>query len=150
MTITFCGHSNFHGNAEYEQKIISILEKNVGNSPADIYLGGYGNFDAFAYSCCKKYKQTHPKISLVFTTPYITPQYQKNHLEYEKTRYDSIVYPEIEDKPPKFAITYRNRYMVDSADLVIAYITHNTGGAYATYHYAEKRGKSIINIAIAD
>ncbi len=60
--------------------------------------------------------------------------------------YDSVVYPGIEDKPPKFAITYRNRYMIDKADLVIAYINHEWGGAYKTYSYAKRKGKRIINL----
>jgi len=74
MIVTFCGHSNFQKDEEYENKITDILMKNIGDKPAEIYLGGYGNFDDFAYSCCKKYQKCHPNISLVFVTPYITPE----------------------------------------------------------------------------
>ena len=107
MIITFCGHSQFTRTEEYEQKILAFLEEKVGDNPADFYLGGYGSFDSFAYDCCKKYKAIHPGVSLIFITPYMTVEYQQNHLEYQKTRYDEIIYPEIEDKPPRFAITYR-------------------------------------------
>ena len=112
MIVTFCGHSHFSKSEEYEQKILSFFEDKVGNQPADMYLGGYGDFDNYAYSCCKKYKETHPDISLVFVTPYLTVEYQRNHLDYQQTRYDSILYPEIEDKPPRFAISYRNKYSI--------------------------------------
>ena len=97
MIVTFCGHTQFSKSEEYEQQILAFLEEKVGDQPADMYLGGYGSFDSFAYDCCKKYKETHPNVSLVFVTPYLTINYQKNHLDYQKTRYDSILYPEIED-----------------------------------------------------
>ena len=147
MIITFCGHAQFSKSTEYEKRILAFLEEKVGNQPADFYLGGYGDFDCFAYDCCKKYKETHPAVSLVFVTPYLTLDYQKNHLYYQKTKYDSILYPEIENKPKRFAITYRNKYMVEMADYVIAYVSRNKGGAYATYMHAKRRGKEIFNLA---
>ena len=146
MIITFCGHSQFTRTEEYEQKILAFLEEKVGDKSADFYLGGYGSFDAFAYDCCKKYKATHPDVSLIFITPYMTVEYQKNHLDYQKKRYDDIIYPEIEDKPPRFAITYRNRWMVEQADYVICGITHDWGGAYKTYQYAKRKKKNIYNV----
>ncbi len=112
-----------------------------------MYLGGYGKFDEFAYGCCKKYKAEHPNISLVFVTPYMTVEYQHHHLAFQKARYDSILYPPIEDKPPKFAIMYRNRYMVEAADCVVAYVSRDVGGAYTTYRYAQRKGKELFNLA---
>ena len=61
--------------------------------------------------------------------------------------YDSIIYPEIENKPKRYAITYCNRYMVEKADFVVAYITHDWGGAYKTYKYAKQKKKEILNIS---
>ena len=77
----------------------------------------------------------------------MTIDYQKNHLNCDKTRYDLIIYPEIEDKPKRYAITYRNKYMVEVADYVVAYVSHSWGGAYATYNYAKRKGKNIFNLA---
>ncbi len=147
MIVTFCGHACFPKKEEHERKIIEFLEEKIGDKPAEMYLGGYGGFDAFAYDCCKKYKATHPNISLVFVTPYLTIEYQRNHLEYKKEFYDYILYPEIEDKPLRYAISYRNKYMAEKADYVIAYVNHNHGGAYATYRHAKRNGKEIFNLA---
>ena len=80
MIVVFCGHAQFRGTEEYERKILDFLEEKIGDQPADMYLGGYGDFDDFAYDCCKKYKETHSNISLVFVTPYLTAEYQRNHL----------------------------------------------------------------------
>ena len=146
MIITFFGHSDFIGTKEYEEKLLPFLEKNVGDAPVQMYLGGYGGFDEFAYSCCKRYKENHPKASLVFVTPYITLEYQKKHLERLKSLYDIILYPEIEDKPKRFAIYYRNKFMVESADFVITYVVHRYGGAYTAYNLAKRCEKNIFNL----
>ena len=146
MIVTFCGHSQFSKSKEYEQKILAFLEEKVGDAPASFYLGGYGDFDSFAYECCKSYKEAHPNVSLIFITPYITVEYQKNHLNYRKKRYDDIIYPEIEGKPLKFAISYRNQWMVEQADYVVCGITHDWGGAYKTYPYAKRKKKPIFNV----
>ena len=104
MIITFFGHSNFVGTEKFEKQIFCFLEETVGDAPAEMYLGGYGGFDSFAYECCKKYQASHENVSLIFVTPYLTLDYQKKRLNHEKTRYDAILYPEIENKPLKFAI----------------------------------------------
>ena len=150
MIVTFCGHSQFSKSENYEKKILSFLEEKVGDEPADMYLGGYGDFDSFAYDCCKKYKKTHPNVSLVFVTPYLTIDYQRNHLQHQEKMYDSIFYPEIEDKPKRYAISYRNKYMAEKADYVTAYVSHSWGGAYKTYQHAKRKGKKIFNLADFD
>lgn len=146
MVVTFCGHAQFCKSKEYEQKILNFLKETIGDQPVDLYLGGYGDFDEFAYECCIKYKETHPLISLVFVSPYMTEEYQKNHLDYCKKRYDEIVYPAIEEKPLRFAIVYRNKWMVEQADYVICGIDHDWGGAYKTYQYAKRKKKNIYNV----
>ena len=143
MIITFCGHSTYFSNASDEEKIIAFLTEKIGDEPAELFLGGYGSFDSFALSCGKKYQKTHPNVKLVFVTPYITEDYQKNHLEYCNKIYDETVYPEIEDKPLRFAISYRNRWMVEMANYVVAYINHDWGGAYQTYKHAKRSLSSI-------
>lgn len=146
MVITFCGHAQFPIAEEYEQKLLAFLEEKIGDNPADFYLGGYGAFDNFAYDCCKKYKKSHPNVSLILITPYMSVEYQRNHLEYQKKQYDEILYPEIEDKPLKFAISYRNKWMVEQADYLICGISHDWGGAYKTYQHAKRKNKPIWNL----
>ncbi|MBQ9803148.1 MAG: hypothetical protein IJW51_08805 [Clostridia bacterium] len=147
MIITFCGHSQYEESAEDEEKILSLLTELVGDRHAELYLGGYGSFDAFARKCGKKFQKTHPNTKLVFIPPYITIDYQKNHLNAEKDLYDEILYPSLEDKPLKFAILYRNKWMAERADCVIAYITHDWGGAYQTYKHAKRQNKPLYNIS---
>ena len=147
MILTFCGHADFQKTPEMASRLLTLLEERVGNSPAELYLGGYGGFDRFAYEVASQYKQTHPQVSLVFVTPYLTEEYQRTHLTEAATRYDAILYPELERVPPRFAISYRNRYMVEKADLVIAYVCRERGGAYRTLRHALRRGKDTVNLA---
>ena len=147
MSVTFCGHSDFEKSPEYERKILDLLEANVGDAHADMYLGDYGGFDDFAHKCCRIFKETHPNVKLVFVTPYLAEDYLDNRLRHRKNFFDSVVFPNIEDKPKRLAIFYRNRYMVEKADFIVAYVTKSYGGAYATYKYAEGKKKKIFNIA---
>lgn len=150
MIVSFFGHASFCKREEYEQKILALLEELVGDKTADFYLGGYGAFDAFALDCCRKYKSAHPNVTLVFVTPYLSVSYQQNNLRYRQINYDIIAYPDIENKPLKFAITYRNYWMVDKADYIIFYIDRRWGGAYQAYTYAKKNNKNIFNLFAAE
>ena len=140
MVISFCGHSTFCKTAEIEEQLLSILQSQVGNDHVDFYLGGYGSFDSFARECCRNFQSEHPNASLVFVTQYLEIDKFKQDL------YDESVYPPLEDKPRKFAISYRNKWMVENADLVIAYVNHSSGGAYATFQHAKRKKKQIINL----
>ena len=146
MVISFFGHAKYERNSEHEEKILGFLLKKIGDRSACLYFGGYGNFDRFAYECCAKYKKMHPCVELVLVTPYITPEYQRSYLNERKREYDAIVYPEIENRPPKYAIVYRNRWMVEKSDVVICAVKHSFGGAYRAYSYAVRLGKSVYNL----
>lgn len=147
MIVTFFGHADFRESEKHRKKVLNFLEEKIGEKTADIYLGGYGNFDNFAYNCCYQYKKSHPNTSLFFITPYITFEYQKSRLNIEKYRYDGIIYPEIESKPLKFAISYRNKWMVLHADIIVAYVNRHRGGAYSALTYAKRLKKEIFNLA---
>ena len=140
MVITFCGHAHFSASEEHEKCLLAFLEATVGDRDADMYFGGYGGFDLFSFVCCKKFKQKHPKVNLLLITPYI------NRSLYAEEAYDGIIYPEIECQPLRFAIIYRNRWMVENADCVVAYVNHSYGGAYTTYQYAKRKRKHIYNL----
>ena len=48
---------------------------------------------------------------------------------------------------PKFAITKRNEWMAEQADLILCYIERESGGAYKAVQYAKKLRKEVINLA---
>lgn len=58
-----------------------------------------------------------------------------------------ILYPPIEEKPFRFAIHYRNRFMAERADYVVAFIDHEWGCAHQAYLHAKRKNKEIFNLA---
>ena len=144
MIVTFCGHSTFCKTTELEEQLLSILQSLVGNTPCDFFLGGYGSFDGFARECCRKFQAEHPNVSLVYVTPYMEID------KFTQDLYDDSTYPPLESVPRKFAISHRNKWMVENADLVIAYVNHSSGGAYTTYQHAKRKKKEIVNLGKLD
>ena len=145
MIITFCGHAEFYSAKSLETVLINILESNIGKQSAIFYLGGYGHFDEFARKTCKAFKNSHSKATSYFVTPYLDEKYLKN--KDIDIYYDGVLLPDIEKVPKRFRIIERNKWMVRNADLVIAYVKYDWGGASQMLNYAKKLNKKIINLA---
>ena len=59
--------------------------------------------------------------------------------------YDGTLYPPLETVPRRFAISRRNRWMVDADDAVVAYVFHDWGGVAATLRYAKQKAERILS-----
>ncbi len=146
MRITFCGHGKFSYCKDDEARLLEYLENRISGQDVEFYFGADGSFDSFVLSCCRKYKEQHGNARLIFVTPYISLEYQRSHIDYIADKCDEIIYPDLERVLPKFAIIYRNRYMVDKCDILVSYVNREYGGAYKTYSYAMKKNKEIYNL----
>ena len=147
MVITFCGHSNCLFSDEEKEKLKQLLIKEIRKNPTcKFYLGGYGDFDSLCLRTLRELKKEFQDIELIFITPYLDKNYSK--LEFAKYHYDDVIFPPLENVPRKFAILKRNEWMVEEADLVIAYVMYSWGGAAKTLEYAKRKKKRIINLAI--
>ena len=141
MIITFIGHSSLITCDNLLAKIKkTILDNTKADENISFFCGGYGEFDNLSVLACRFVKEERPNGEIVFVTPYLNGV---KNFEY----YDGIIYPPIEGVPPKYAIIKRNEWMIDKADLVIAYVKHKYGGAYKSLLCAQKRKKLIINLA---
>ena len=146
MIITFCGHSNCLFNNDVKEQLKNILVDEINKNPiSKFYLGGYGDFDGLCLRTLRELKHDFLSIEILFITPYLDKNYSK--LELTKYYYDDVIFPPIEIVPRKFAILKRNEWMVEQADLVIAYFKYSWGGAVKTLEYAKRKKKRIINIA---
>lgn len=139
MIVSFCGHSTYVSNTGDEEEVLAVLERHVGDEPCDFFLGEYGGFDAFAYGCARKFREKHPDSKVLFVTPYLSQE----RMKFQEGRFDGVIYPPLESVPPKYAISRRNKWIVERSDLIFAYITHEYGGAYAMYRYAKRKGKIV-------
>ena len=145
MVISFCGHRDFTLDAETEKTIIDTLLKYAETEQEVVcFTGGYGAFDWFAASCINKAKKAAHNIVNCLVVPYITSSYLER-ISLHTKELDEVIYPPLENIPPKFAIIRRNEWMIDNSDLLIAYVKYSWGGAARTLEYAKKRGiKSIL------
>ncbi|MBR3895072.1 MAG: DUF1273 family protein [Clostridia bacterium] len=148
MIITFLGHSSISSGDKVKETVKEQLQKYITNSVEMIcYLGGYGDFDTICARVCRELKAEYEGIELVYVTPYMSLSEQAKIKEKQKYGFfDTSIYPPLEKVPPKFAILKRNEWMITSAELIIAYVNHNYGGAYQSLRFAKSRKKKIINV----
>lgn len=146
MIVTFCGHRDFVETAEAENQLTMFLEKYARENVRLVcYNGGYGNFDYFAAKCVQRMQEQYSNIRNCLVLPYIDQPFLER-IEIFKNHFDETIYPLLESVPRKYAIIRRNEWMVDSADIVIAYVTYSWGGAARTLEYAKRKNKNIIQI----
>ncbi len=144
MIVTFCGHSKGVPSG-IKEKILEVLKEAIKDEPVDFYLGGYGEFDAIAAESCIEYRKANKNAKLYFITPYNSASYLENRSAM-LSDFDGYIYPDIARVPKRYAIVARNEYMVKKADLVIAYVNSDKGGAAKTLKYARKLNKRYINL----
>lgn len=136
MIVTFCGHAKLAQLDDVQSWLICTIEKLILDGANAFYLGGYGAFDNLAVTVLRKLKKTYPHIQIILVLAYL-------NRNIDISGYDVTLYPELEKVPPHFAISKRNERMVDMADTVVAYVTHNWGGAAKTLQYAKRKEKNI-------
>ncbi len=146
MIVTFCGHRDFVENADIEKRLAALIEKYARENDRLIcYNGGYGNFDYFAAKCVQRLQERYSNICNCLVLPYIDQPFL-DRIAVFKNLFDETIYPPLENVPRKYAIIRRNELMVDSADIVIAYVKYSWGGAARTLEYAKRKKKTVIQI----
>ena len=105
------------------------------------YVGNNGNFDTMVRRQLEDLSQTYP----------ITYSIVLAYLPTEKNKYDNLtntIYPEgLETVPKRFAISWRNKWMIQQSDIVVTYVTHNFGGAAQFKERAANQGKAVIELS---
>lgn len=138
MVCTFFGHHDCP--ASVKQTLFEEIKKQITQGASCFYIGNNGNFDTMALSCLKTLKKEYKDIRYAVVIAYISAN--KNEYLSEET-----VFPEgIETVPKRFAIDFRNRWMIDHSDTVISYIAHSFGGAAKYVKKAKNKGAVIINL----
>jgi uncharacterized phage-like protein YoqJ len=137
MIVTFCGHNDVPQSETVKEWLHNVISDLIERGADTFYLGGYGSFDSLAATVVKEQQRLHPAIESVLVIPYLNTN--QNH-----DRYDRLLYPGLENVPPRFAISKRNQWMVNEADVVVAYVTHSWGGAKKTLDCARRKRKQII------
>ena len=105
------------------------------------YMGHQGQFDAYVRSELRKLKQEYSQINYAVVLAYMPGK---------KTEYDDYsdtMLPEgIESVHPRYAISWRNNWMLKQSSYVVTYITHTWGGAAQYAKKASNSGKFVVNL----
>ncbi|MBQ3169460.1 MAG: hypothetical protein IJB25_12940 [Clostridia bacterium] len=133
---TFFGHRDCPASikSSIRSEIISLIE----NQNADrFYVGNHGCFDAHVLSVLKELSNLYPHIQYAVVL---------NRMPDTQLFHASILPEGIELVHPRFSISWRNRWMIDHSDFVVAYITRSFGGAYQFTELAKRKQKKVIYI----
>ena len=137
---TFFGHHDCPSSIKVKLRdtLISLIE----NHAVDMfYVGRQGAFDAIAHSVLKELVSIYPHIDYAVVLERLPPKRD----EFDLTDYSDTMLPEgIESVHPRFAISWRNNWMIKQSDYVVTYITHSWGGAAQFAEKAERQKKAII------
>ena len=108
MKVCFFGHSDAPWSVQ--PKLREVILDLIDNEGADeFYVGNHGNFDRMAIAVLSELSETR---AFRF---YVVLAYLPT--EKENPRADHAILPDgIENIPPRFAINYRNQFMIEAAD----------------------------------
>ena len=138
MVCTFFGHRDCPDSVK--PQLLEAIKKQIAQGTTQFYVGNHGSFDRMALSCLRSLKQEQAGFSYAVVLAYLPS---------DPTAYlpEETIFPEgIEFVPKRFAIGFRNRWMVAAADCVISYVTHSWGGAAKYAKRAERKGAIVINL----
>lgn len=137
MTVTFCGHRTIDRPTEVKSWLEEVARSLILQGSNKFLLGGYGAFDLMSAHVVHALKAEFPNVESTLVLAYLSTDTDL-HL------YDNSLYPPLENVPPRYAISRRNRWLIENSDVVVAYVQHSWGGAATTLSYAKRKGKAVI------
>lgn len=138
------------GHSMVPADIIPLVQETIRNLLADdpeteFLVGNQGQFDGIVYHVLNSLEKEFPDLRYKVVLAYMPGKKE----DWEFYPSERTYYPEgLELVHPKYAITRRNRWLVEQCDIVLCYITHSWGGAAQFVKKAERSKKRIINIAV--
>ena len=140
---TFFGHRDCPSSIK--PKLREVLIDLIENHAVDMfYVGQQGAFDGIVHSVLKELVSVYPHIRYAVVLERLPPKRD----EFDTRDYSDTMLPEgIESVHPRFAISWRNKWMIKQSDYVVTYITHSWGGAAQFAEIAAKNGKIIYSLA---
>lgn len=107
------------------------------------YVGNQGNFDRMVRSVLKEVTTAYPEVGYAVVLAYM-PSAKATAVPEDFS--DTILPEEIENVPKRYAIPWRNKWMICHSDFVVVYVIRPCGGAAKYYSLSEKMSKEIIHI----
>ena len=143
MTCTFFGHRQIYKKTEpiLRSALIELIENHDANL---FYVGNHGDFDAVVLKTLRDLSAQYP------ITYYVVLAYmpEKRSEVNQMNEFETILPKGIETVPKRFAISFRNKWMIRQSDCVVTYVINSVGSGAAQFKaLAEKQGKKIIELS---
>lgn len=141
-TCTFFGHRECPNSIKpkLREVLIDLIEDQAVDT---FYVGQQGAFDAIVRSVLGELVSVYPYIHYAVVLERMPP----NHDSLDTRDYSDTMLPEgIESIHPRYAISWRNNWMLNRSDFVVTYIPHSWGGAAQFAEKAARMNRYIINI----
>ena len=140
-TCAFTGHREFYDGFS-PRKLKKEIKKLILQGVDTFYNGMAMGFDLLAAEKTLELKKRYPHIKLILCIPCYNQE--RNFSEKDKGRYATICKKADEkvllsDNYYRGCMQNRNKYMVERADVLLAYCVKNTGGAAYTVRCFEKK-----------
>lgn len=137
---TFFGHRDCPETIKPKIRtaVINLIEN---HGVTMFYVGNQGNFDRMVRSVLKEVTTAYPEVGYAVVLAYM-PSAKKSADDFS----DILLPDGIEKVPKRFAISWRNKWMVEHADYVVTYVTRLFGGAAQFSALAKSKGKIIYDI----
>ncbi len=143
MNCTFFGHRYIPQKIEptLRSTLIDLIELHGVDL---FYVGNHGEFDAMVRRVLRELSAEYP-IKYYVVLAYMP----EKHDEFDPTDYSDTIIPEgIETAPKRFAISYRNKWMIEQSDFVVTYVVHDAASGAAQFKkLAERKGETIIELS---
>jgi len=115
---TFCGHGDAPESI-YDFLKDKIEQMILGGKANNFYVGNHGNFDHMALRILWTMKNKYPDIQYSVVLAYL-PEKKDSFEMYQE---GETLYPDgIEKSLYRFAITFRNKWMVEHSEYLISYV----------------------------
>ena len=136
---TFFGHHDCP--ADVRPKLYEIVIDLIENHSVDtFYVGNNGAFDRLVRSVLRELTQKYARINYAV----VLERMPENRNEEDCS--DTMLPEGMENVLPRFAISWRNRWMLRQSDYVVTYVTHSWGGAAKFAALAERQKKTVIHL----
>lgn len=133
---TFFGHRD--APEEMKPKIREAIYALIDRGITCFYVGNQGAFDRMVFSELEKISK-EKSIRYYQVLAYFPNG--KNNIANQ-----SILPDGIERVHPRFAIRWRNDWMIEKSEIIVAYVYRNYGGAAKFTEKARNKGRKIINL----
>ena len=137
---TFFGHRNCPDSLKHSLRAVIIdLITNYGVDM--FYVGHHGGFDGLVRGVLCEIAQEYPRVRYA-----VVQAYMPSERSAFGDAYDTMLPEGIELVHPRYTISWRNNWMLQKSDFVVAYVAHSWGGAAQYVQKAVQSGKTVINL----